>query len=431
MSLDFFVGEMQAQANEASRMASEANQAVSLMQQSIHQFLSAPLSSKTYDTAKRYFSVAYLPLGQSVIMVGESLTTAHQRMISDFQGMVGGCDIQEEILKNQIQQWEQLKYQLSLQIDQAKEWKPDLERRYMNACNTVDRIQERLEKLYAYNAHSASIFSEFYASLGELDAGLSAIETSGAWNPSTGTFNINRLNMTWAKPIQERWARREQQIKAAKDKEVKKALGKLDGYTIVCTNLGSTKEWYLMKNGKILPPNEYSSLYKQLEQFKDYLPKNRYTVKEMMVMKNEMPLSPVFGGGILGNIGKIGKGVEIINKGLGIVKVGQSVIDQIKSAPNINYMKEDSDFKDKVKNGEKLKDHSIVEDDEANNLPSKGQPNSSTDLLNPDGSVKQRRYYGKDGKAVEDIDFNHTDDGTHEFPHRHKWDWKKKNPRQK
>ncbi|MBP2098434.1 hypothetical protein [Enterococcus rivorum] len=161
MSLDFFVGEMQAQANEASRMASEANQAVSLMQQSIHQFLSAPLSSKTYDTAKRYFSVAYLPLGQSVIMVGESLTTAHQRMISDFQGMVGGCDIQEEILKNQIQQWEQLKYQLSLQIDQAKEWKPDLEQRYMNACNTVDRIQERLEKLYAYNAHSASIFQNF------------------------------------------------------------------------------------------------------------------------------------------------------------------------------------------------------------------------------------------------------------------------------
>lgn len=47
MSLDFFVGEMQVQANEASRMASEANQAVSLIQQSIHQSLSAPLSSKT------------------------------------------------------------------------------------------------------------------------------------------------------------------------------------------------------------------------------------------------------------------------------------------------------------------------------------------------------------------------------------------------
>lgn len=56
-------------------------------------------------------------------------------------------------------------------------------------------------------------------------------------------------------------------------------------------------------------------------------------------------------------------------------------------------------------------------------LPTVGQPNSSSDLLNPDGSVKQRRYYGPDGKADEDIDYNHSDDGTHTFPHRHKWDW--------
>lgn len=93
--------------------------------------------------------------------------------------------------------------------------------------------------------------------------------------------------------------------------------------------------------------------------------------------------------------------------------------------------KETAEFNDKVKNGEKLKNHSEVEADEASNLPPRGVPNSSSDLLNPDGSVKQRRYYGNDGKAVEDIDFNHSDDGTHEFPHRHEWDWNKKNPRQK
>ncbi|GIO24387.1 hypothetical protein J11TS1_29680 [Oceanobacillus sp. J11TS1] len=37
-------------------------------------------------------------------------------------------------------------------------------------------------------------------------------------------------------------------------------------------------------------------------------------------------------------------------------------------------------------------------------LPGKGEPNSSADLLNPDG--------------------------THVFPHRHKWDWFKKPSRQ-
>ncbi|MED4532071.1 LXG domain-containing protein [Metabacillus fastidiosus] len=88
-----------------------------------------------------------------------------------------------------------------------------------------------------------------------------------------------------------------------------------------------------------------------------------------------------------------------------------------------------SNFDDIAKNGEKMPKHSEVKN--KNSLPGKGEPNSSTDLLNPDGTVKQRRYYDEQGRAKEDIDFNHSDDGTHTFPHRHKWDWSKKPPRQK
>ena len=81
------------------------------------------------------------------------------------------------------------------------------------------------------------------------------------------------------------------------------------------------------------------------------------------------------------------------------------------------------------KEGNPRSNHKIVEG--KNSLPAKGDPNSSTDLLNPDGSIKQRRYYGPDGKAQQDIDYNHSDDGTHEFPHIHEWDWSKNPPRQK
>jgi RHS repeat-associated core domain len=69
--------------------------------------------------------------------------------------------------------------------------------------------------------------------------------------------------------------------------------------------------------------------------------------------------------------------------------------------------------------------------EDGKSLPTEGEPNSSADILNPDGSVKQRRYYGPDGKAQEDIDFNHSDDGTHEFPHRHQWEWKNGRPTRK
>ena len=56
-------------------------------------------------------------------------------------------------------------------------------------------------------------------------------------------------------------------------------------------------------------------------------------------------------------------------------------------------------------------------------LPTKHEPNSSMDLNDNEGT-KQRRYFDKDGRAVEDIDYRHSNgDNSHVFPHRHSWDW--------
>ncbi len=118
--------------------------------------------------------------------------------------------------------------------------------------------------------------------------------------------------------------------------------------------------------------------------------------------------------------GAVLSGVTRISVG----KYGKSDTEVIKSGSETN-------IDGAINNGQPLNNHRIAPDTDASSLPATKQtPNSSADLLNPDGSVKQRRYYGADGKAQMDIDFNHTDDGTHEFLHIHIWDWSKKPPRQ-
>lgn len=52
-------------------------------------------------------------------------------------------------------------------------------------------------------------------------------------------------------------------------------------------------------------------------------------------------------------------------------------------------------------------------------LPKYGQPYSSRDHYDNNG-LKQRRYYGPDGVADEDIDYRHGG-VNHKFPHRHRW----------
>jgi hypothetical protein len=57
----------------------------------------------------------------------------------------------------------------------------------------------------------------------------------------------------------------------------------------------------------------------------------------------------------------------------------------------------------------------------ANKNPNTGEPNSTSDILNPDGTLKQRRWYGPDGLPFLDRDYNHSGKG-HEFPHDHAWE---------
>ena len=52
-------------------------------------------------------------------------------------------------------------------------------------------------------------------------------------------------------------------------------------------------------------------------------------------------------------------------------------------------------------------------------LPKTGEPGSSQTLPNPDGTPKQKRWYGPDGQAVRDRDYNHP--GDMPFPHDHEW----------
>ena len=55
----------------------------------------------------------------------------------------------------------------------------------------------------------------------------------------------------------------------------------------------------------------------------------------------------------------------------------------------------------------------------AQSLPPTGEPNSTQTLNNPDGTPKQKRWYGPDGRAEWDRDYNHP--GDMPFPHDHEW----------
>ena len=61
----------------------------------------------------------------------------------------------------------------------------------------------------------------------------------------------------------------------------------------------------------------------------------------------------------------------------------------------------------------------------ASSLKKTGPPNSKYCLYKKDGTLKQIRLYDAGGYAWLNIDFTHSGEKYHTFPHVHLWDWSK------
>ncbi|WP_100630510.1 hypothetical protein, partial [Enterococcus ureilyticus] len=214
MGLKFSVSEAQTRSSQAAQVSTQAQQAAASLQQSVSLFLSAPLSSKAYDSAKSYFMGAYTPICQSIIMTGEALANAHKKFLSEYQSTASGMDMDEDKILAEIDDYRALLHTIDELIRDAKTERPDLEKRSMNAYEAMQKRQEKLEKFRAYSAQSASYFDEYNSSQQELDKGLAQVKDCKAWNAASGTFDIKKLDMNWAKPIATRWGDRQKKIDA-------------------------------------------------------------------------------------------------------------------------------------------------------------------------------------------------------------------------
>lgn len=214
MGVDFFVGEVNSQSAAAKQMAAQYVQFSGVLKDSVSHFMSAPLSGKTYDSAKQYFSAVYPTLASGFILVCEALIEAHSKFPEEFQSQVDTCDVIEEQLKAVIAQGNLTLQSMAQRMDKEKEPNQGLEQRYMHVQAAIRESEEKLQKLYAFHASSPGLFADFEAQLANFDAGLAEVEKGAVWNAASGTFDLGRMNMSWAKPISRAWDKRQKKIEA-------------------------------------------------------------------------------------------------------------------------------------------------------------------------------------------------------------------------
>lgn len=265
MGLSFFVGEIQAQTTEAIMLANEYIEHANALNDSINSFLYAPLSSKAYDSAKNYFEVVYQPITNALILAAESLITAHTDFLEKFHEIVGEGDIEEDRLHYQIQQGHHLLRSYSEVLDKLDESNQPLEQGYFRTQEAIRKLEERLESLYLFDSVSTVIFSEAEADLDNLERGLAFLDTDAAWKPSSGTFDIAALDLTWTQPVHDAWRQRQKRVDATILAETLSKKSK--GYRVEATLDESGKPSYFVYKKGLLNSKLTSELAQLLAEF--------------------------------------------------------------------------------------------------------------------------------------------------------------------
>ncbi|EOP14030.1 hypothetical protein ICS_00862 [Bacillus cereus BAG2O-3] len=105
MSLNMYLGEVQAQTESMNAFCNATIQGMEQIIHSIDTFaLDTVLQGQTYSSAKAYFLQTFRPLAQGIIYLCEELIRQNDAFPRDFQSQVASTDVIEQEILEQIRE---------------------------------------------------------------------------------------------------------------------------------------------------------------------------------------------------------------------------------------------------------------------------------------------------------------------------------------
>ena len=198
MSLNMYLGAASSQKNSMNSLCIEIIQSMEQVTASIKAFNGAILlQGKTYRTAKLYMTQTYLPLAQGIIYLCEELIRQNDRYINDFKSEVATTDVREQEIVEQIREIDRM----IMKYEELNSVTPFFHSIIIVYQVMKKNLQDKLQRLYAYNTKSANNYeTALQLAKGVID-GLQAVQDGKGFNSKTGTFSTEGMNLDWVAHI--------------------------------------------------------------------------------------------------------------------------------------------------------------------------------------------------------------------------------------
>ena len=194
MSLNMYLGVASSQKNSMNSLCIEIIQSMEQVKSSIKTFNGAILlQGKTYRTAKLFMTQTYLPLAQGIIYLCEELIRQNDRYINDFKSEVATTDVKEQEIVEQIREIDKM----ITKYEELNNTAPFFHSIIVVYQVMKKNLQDKLQRLYAYNTKSANNYeTALQLAKGVID-GLQAVQDGKGFNSQSGTFSTEGMNLDW------------------------------------------------------------------------------------------------------------------------------------------------------------------------------------------------------------------------------------------
>ena len=218
MGIEVYRGSLDSQASSTGTMIEQQLKAYESLETSLTQIENSALrlSGQAYDSFRSFVTSVVQPLKEAGVALVEATQESVKKLPASYRSEVADEDLQEEKLVSDIEQCDRMIAIFHAEINEIAASKStsagDFQRlqrlqriQGLNVLESIfkatkNKLQEKLNKLRAFNASSSSIFWEIDVLAQAIQIAVNQINV--AWNPNTGMYSIPK-DLSWSDLVNE------------------------------------------------------------------------------------------------------------------------------------------------------------------------------------------------------------------------------------
>ena len=218
MGIEVYRGSLDSQASSTGTIIDQQLKAYESLETSLTQIENSAsrLSGQAYDSFRSFVTSVVQPLKEAGVALAEATQESVKKLPASYRSEVADEDLQEEKLVSDIEQCDRMIAIFHAEINEIAASKStsagDFQRlqrlqrlQGLNVLESIfkatkNKLQEKLNKLRAFNATSPSIFWEIDVLAQAIQIAVNQINV--AWNPNTGMYSIPK-DLSWSDLVNE------------------------------------------------------------------------------------------------------------------------------------------------------------------------------------------------------------------------------------